>query len=133
MAAGLRPDAPRRRRILVLEDDEFVRDAVAMMLATDDHEVVTASNGAEALRLLERGPYDVIISDLRVPNLDGPGFYRALKERRPDTLHHLIFMTGHADDPEYARFLKETGLPVLAKPFTPESLRDAVRQAFAAP
>ena len=121
------------RRILVVDDDEMVRDAVAMMLRADDHEVVTACNTAEALGLLERDSYDVILSDLRIPNMDGPRFYRELKQRWPAALPRLIFMTGHAEDPDYARFIRETGVPVLAKPFTPERLRQAVQQAFVAP
>ncbi|MBI3031715.1 MAG: response regulator [Candidatus Rokubacteria bacterium] len=122
-----------RRRILVVEDDEMVRDAVAMMLRADGYEVVTAGTGAEALGLLERGSYDVIVSDLRIPYMDGLTFYREVKQRWPAALPRLIFMTGSAEDPESARFLRETGVPVLAKPFTPESLRQAVQQAFTAP
>ena len=121
------------RRILVIEDDEMVRDAVAMILAADNREVVTAGNRVEALRFLDEGSYDVVVSDLRIPNLDGPILYRELKQRRPTSAQRLIFMTGHAEDPVYGRFLRETGVPVLAKPFTPESLRQAVRQAFVAP
>ncbi|OGL29715.1 MAG: hypothetical protein A3G97_15170 [Candidatus Rokubacteria bacterium RIFCSPLOWO2_12_FULL_69_21] len=111
----------------------MVRDAVAMMLRADDHEVVTASTAAEALGFLERGSYDVIVSDLRLPTMDGRTFYRELKQRWPAALPHIIFMTGHAEDPDSARFLRETGVPVLAKPFTPESLRQAVQRAFLAP
>ena len=111
----------------------MVRDAVAMMLSADDHEVVTASTAAEALGFLEQGSYDVIVSDLRIPNMDGPRFYRELKQRWPGALSRIIFMTGHAEDPESARFLRETGVPVLAKPFTPERLRQAVQQACMAP
>ncbi|MBI2154676.1 MAG: response regulator [Candidatus Rokubacteria bacterium] len=121
----------QRRRILVVEDDDMVRDAVAMMLDADNHEVATASNRAEALRLLEQGSYDVIVSDLRIQNLDGPILYRELKQRRPDALKRLIFMTGHARASEYAGFLEETHVPVLAKPFSPEQLRDAVRRVLA--
>lgn len=120
-----------RRRILVVDDDEMVRDAVAMMLSADDHEVLTAGSRVEALRLLEEGSYDVIVSDLRIPDLNGPVLYQELKQRQPDTLQRLIFMTGSA--PEYASFLKEIGAPVLAKPFSPEDLRAAVRRALAAP
>ena len=111
----------------------MVRDAVAMMLRADDHEVVTASTAAEALGFLERGSYDVIVSDLRLPTMDGRTFYRELRHRWPAALPRLIFMTGHAEDPVYGRFLRETGVPVLAKPFTPESLRQAVQRAFLAP
>ena len=120
-----------RRRILVVDDDEMVRDAVAMMLDADDHEVFTASTWVEALRLLDQGSYDVIVGDLRIPNLDGLMFYRELEQRRPEALRRLIFMTGHAQGPEYAGFFEETRVPVLAKPFTPEDLRRAVRQALA--
>ena len=122
-----------RPRILLVEDDEIVRDAVAMMLCADDHEVVTASNRAEALGLLEQGSYDVIVSDLRIPDLDGPVFYHELKQRRPDALQRLIFMTGHAYAPEYAGFLKETGVALLAKPFSPEDLRRAIQRALGNP
>ena len=111
----------------------MVRDAVAMMLRADDHEVVTASNAAEALGLLERASYDAIVSDIRIPNMDGPTFYRKLRERWPAALPRIIFMTGHAGDPDSTRFLRETGVPVLAKPFSPETLRRAVQQAFLAP
>lgn len=111
----------------------MVRDAVAMMLQADDHEVVTASSAAEALGFLERSSYDVIVSDLRLPNMDGRTFYRVLTQRWPAALPRIIFMTGHAEDPDSARFLRETGVPVLAKPFTPESLRQAVQRAFPAP
>ena len=124
---------PQRRRVLVVEDHEIVRDAVAMMLYLDHYEVDTASNRAEALRLLEQVSYDAIVSDLGVPNVDGPIFYRELKQRRPDAVQRLIFMTGHAYGPEDAAFLEETGVPVLTKPFTPEELRQAVQRALATP
>lgn len=122
---------PQRRRVLVVEDNEIVRDAVAMMLHLDHYEVDTARNQAEGLRLLEQGSYDVIVSDLGKPNVDGPIFYRELKQRRPDALKRLIFMTGHAYAPEDRSFLQETGVPVLAKPFGPDDLQQAVRRVLA--
>lgn len=119
----------QRQRILVVDDDAMVRDAVAMMLRSEDHEVHTAGNRAEALRLLEEGSYDVIVSDLRIPDLEGPILYEELRQRRPDALQRLIFMTGSA--PEYTDFLKEIGVPVLAKPFSAEALRQAVQWVLA--
>ena len=111
----------------------MVREAVAMMLGVDDYDVFTASNRVEALRLLEQGSYDVIVSDLRISNLDGPMFYHELEQHRPDALKRLIFMTGHAKASEYAGFLEETRVPVLAKPFSPEQLRLAVQRVLATP
>ncbi len=120
----------KRRRILVVDDDAIVRDAVAMMLSADNHEVHTASNRAQVLSLLEQGSYDVIVSDLRIPDLDGAVFYRELKQRRPDILRRLIFMTGST--PGFSEFLEETGVPVLTKPFRAEDLRNAIRQVLGA-
>ena len=125
-----RPGA-RRRRILVVDDDDLVRDAVAMILHEEKYEVDTAGTRAEVLRLLEQRTYDVILSDLRIPGLDGPVLYHELKQRRPEAVHHLVFMTGSAR--EYARFLEKIGVPVLAKPFTPEHLRQTVQRALAPP
>lgn len=118
-----------RRRILVVDDDALVRDAVAMMLYEDNYAVDTASNRPEALGLLAQESYDVIISDLRIPDFDGPILYHQLKQRRPEAVQRLIFMTGSA--PEYAGFLEEIRVPVLAKPFTPEDLRKAVERVLA--
>ena len=118
-----------RRRILVVDDDALVRDAVAMMLYEENYAVDTAGSRAEALGLLARESYDVIVSDLRIPDFDGPVFYHELKQRRPEALRRLIFMTGSA--PEYAGFLEEIKAPVLAKPFTPEDLRKAVERVLA--
>ena len=60
-------------RISVVDDEAAVRRLVADILSFDGHEVELASDGAEALRLVEQRVYDLILSDLRMPNLDGPG------------------------------------------------------------
>jgi CheY-like chemotaxis protein len=118
-----------RRRILVVDDDAIVLDAVAMMLSSDGYEVHTAGTRAQVLSLLAQTSYDVIVSDLRIPELDGPTFYRELKQRRPEALQRLLFMTGST--PAFSRFLEEAGVPVLTKPFAAEDLRQAVRRVLA--
>ncbi len=118
-----------RRRILVVDDDAIVLDAVAMMLSADGHEVHTAGNREQVLSLLEQASYDVIVSDLRIPDLDGPTFYRELKQRRPEALQRLLFMTGST--PAFSDFLQETRVPVLTKPFGAEDLRQTIRKVLA--
>ncbi len=86
------------------------------------HEVDMAQDGVDALYLLKRRSYDVIVSDLRMPMLDGPGLYRALQQRYAATLPRVIF-TGYADAEPYTAFLAQTGDPVLMKPFTSDELR----------
>ena len=114
------------RLILVVEDDSSIRELIANILLLDDHEVDTARDGVEALYRLERRTYDLIISDLQMPHLDGPGLYEALRKRFGQELPRVIFITGHADTDKFVPFLAETGDPVLAKPFSTDDLRTLV-------
>ncbi len=86
-----------------------------------------AQDGVDALYLLKRRSYDVIVSDLRMPMLDGPGLYRALQQRYAAALPRVIFVTGYADAEPYTAFLAQTGDPVLMKSFTPDELRLMIR------
>lgn len=72
---------------------------------------------------------DLIVSDLRIPDLDGPALYDELQQQYHETPPCVIFMTGSS--PEYATFLEEIGVPVLQKPFSVEDLRHAVQRALA--
>lgn len=109
--------------ILVVDDDAHVRALVADTLAQDGHEVDVAQDGVDALYLLKQRPYGLIVSDLRMPMLDGPGLYRALQRRDRAALPRVIFMTGYTDAEPYTAFLAQTADPVLMKPVTPDELR----------
>ena len=116
----------RPRAILVVEDESSLRELIANILLLDDHEVDTARDGVEALYRIERHAYDLIISDLMMPNLDGPGLHEALRKRNGQSLPRVIFVTGHAEADDFVPFLAETGDPVLTKPFSVEDLRTLV-------
>lgn len=122
-----------RLRILVVDDEEYVRELVAAVLSEDGHETHMARTGTEALPLLEQHAYDLIITDLRMPEIDGPLLYREVERRRPDAAKRFIFITGNAYFPEYTSFLKATKAPVLVKPFNLMALRHAVTRALARP
>ncbi len=92
-----------------------VRQLIADILSFDGHEVELASDGAEALRLVGQRVYDLILSDLRMPNLDGPGLYWALRRRYGKSIPRIIFVTGQAHTPEYEGFLAAMAEPVLDK------------------
>jgi CheY-like chemotaxis protein len=115
------------RLILVVEDDASLRELIAHILLLDHHDVDTARDGVEALYRIERRPYDLIISDLRMPNLDGPGLYKALRDRYKEALPRVIFVTGNAEADDYVPFLAGTGDPVLTKPFSVDDLRTLVQ------
>ncbi len=117
----------RPRLILVVEDESSLRELIANILLLDHHEVDTVRDGAEALYRIEQRAYDLIISDLQMPNLDGPGLYTALRKRFGEALPRVIFVTGHAEADKFVPFLAETGDPVLTKPFTVEDLRTLVQ------
>jgi CheY-like chemotaxis protein len=117
----------RPRLILVVEDESSLRELIANILLLDHHEVDTVRDGAEALYRIEQRAYDLIISDLQMPNLDGPGLYAALRKRFGESLPRVIFVTGHAEADQFVPFLAETGDPVLTKPFSVEDLRTLVQ------
>jgi CheY-like chemotaxis protein len=113
--------------VLLVEDDVWVAEVLADGLETDGHTVEVAANGLLALAKIETHTYDVIISDLRMPELDGRGLYREIDRWQPALLSRLIFITGAAERPEYQRFLQEIGVPILPKPFDVADLLQAVR------
>ena len=81
------PETPSRTgalRLLIVDDDPEIALTLAEMLEPDGHAIDIAENGAEALERLEDQSYDLIISDLRMPELDGPGLYRELGARFPE-------------------------------------------------
>jgi CheY-like chemotaxis protein len=113
-----------QRRILVVDDEPFVCDAVKMMLLFDGHQVETASNGKEALALFESGKFDVVITDFAMPNMKGDELAAAIKSRSPN--QPVVMITA------YAEMLQASGNPlpgvdhVISKPFLLEDLRKAI-------
>lgn len=122
------PRSVRRARILVVDDDPLVVGLLTDLLTADGHEVETAPDGLIALERIAERPFDLILSDLRMPRLDGIGLYRELGNRQPLLLRRVIFITGTADDPDYARFLETTSTPFLKKPFSAAEFWSLVRR-----
>ena len=118
------------RRILVVEDDDALREVLTVALSRDGHTVDGACDGTEALALLEQQPYDLVLSDLRMPRTDGPSLYETLRTRHhfpvrfATKLPRVIFMTGNAA--EHAEFLRGTTDPILEKPFPLRVVRQMV-------
>ena len=125
------PPSPRAR-VLVVEDRAAVAHMLVEVLEVDGYEVDTAANGRLALDKIEARPYDLIISDLHMPELDGVGLYREIKRRQPALLTRFIIVSGSLDKPEYQRFLAESAAPILTKPFAIPDLRRLTREVLAA-
>ena len=115
---------------MVVDDEDFVRSVIIDVLATLGHQVDAASGGAEALRRCEQMRYDLIVSDLRMPKMDGTALYQALRDKYGSAMPRMIFVTGQAHSLDYAGFLGIAGVPVLAKPFTVDRLQKAVSRTL---
>jgi CheY-like chemotaxis protein len=118
--------------ILIVDDEIGIARGLARLLRRDGHQVDTACNGRQALALLQEQEYDLILCDLRMPDLDGPGLYHALEARQPEVLQRFIFLTGDTLSPDAEAFLAHAGVPRLIKPFSAAEGRQAVRQALCA-
>jgi len=127
-ATAARP--ARQGRVLVVDDDVELAAVLAAALRGDHHEVEVAANGLEALAALARSSFDVILSDVRMPKLDGPGFYRELQRQHPEMLDRLVFVTGDILGRETAAFLERTRVAHLTKPFDIKQVRRAVAEVL---
>jgi len=122
---GASPPVPSAA-ILLVDDEPGIVKALTRLLQRDGHRVDTAANGRLALAQLQARPYDLILSDLRMPELDGPGLYRALAQQAPLLCQRFIFLTGDTLSPETVAFVAQSGVPRLTKPCTAAEVRRAI-------
>jgi CheY-like chemotaxis protein len=120
-------------RILVIEDEESVRKLIVDVLRGDGHEVDETEDGLRALWLFSQRPYDLIITDLRMPTMDGQAFYREVEKLRPDAVPRIIFVTGEAHTVGYDQFFRDIGAVALEKPFAVNDLQEVVGWALGTP
>ena len=115
-------------RILVVDDDQSARDLVVSSLRAAGHDMDPTGNGPEARRLLGRQWYDLIVSNLKMPELDGPSLYSAVTRRWPPGPTHVLFASALAHTSGYEGFLKVIEARVQAKPLKVGALRLTVRR-----
>lgn len=122
-----------RGRILVVDDELDILSYVARILEAEGFEVDTARTGLEALEHLapeqDKG-YQLIITDLKMPGLDGFRLYSHLKAERRDLAQRIVFMSGDTSDGYTTSFLKQVGAQYLMKPFDVQTLMQAVYNAL---
>ncbi|HKQ60404.1 MAG TPA: ATP-binding protein [Candidatus Polarisedimenticolaceae bacterium] len=119
--------APRPLRLLVIDDDPSVVEFVEAALAGHAVAVDKALGGRDALAMLSTGRvYDAILSDMRMPDVDGAAVFAYLRAHRPELLPRMMFATGDLANPESTSFLENCGRPVLEKPFSVDALRAAI-------
>jgi len=120
------------RRILVVDDEETIRDLSVDILTSMGHKVDTACNGANAREMIGSNNYDLIIADIRMPGaLSGIDLYRWTEGARPALKDRIVFVTGDILADDTRKFLEETKKPCLSKPFEISDYMGIVRKILA--
>lgn len=121
-----------KARLLVVDDDADMRNLISRMLHREGHEITHAANGREALKCLAAHDYDLVLSDLFMPETDGIELIREVPRRSPGT--PVLILSG-ADDTSHGHLLRAArmlgAIGAIAKPVSAADLRGAVRAALA--
>jgi GAF domain-containing protein/CheY-like chemotaxis protein len=116
------------RVALVVEDEPSVLDLVVTLLQRQGWTIEVASGGRAALNHVRSQRYDLIVSDMRMPEGDGEELFRGALALDPGLARRFVFITGDTANPAAWAFLRGTSVPVVEKPFTPAVFLDAVRR-----
>jgi CheY-like chemotaxis protein len=115
-------------KVLIVDDEKASRDLVTMLLEADQHEITTASSGAEALQLLRSGSYDLLVTDQEMPKMNGAALVEAI--RQSGNSNPIIMLTGLGELVESSCASTDGADLVLNKPVTSEALRSALIKVF---
>jgi signal transduction histidine kinase len=123
-------EAVRERRLLIIEDNEHVADALAGILKPDYDSTLVVSNGQDAMALLDEpsAAFETILCDMHLGSTTGKQIYEHLAGSRPEITKRFIFMTGAAFSGPIRQFLEESPNPCLLKPFNRSEFRKAVEE-----
>ena len=125
-----RPDAAGTagRRVLIVDDEAEIRDMLAEILTAARHRVDTTGCARDALERMAQVQYDVVLTDMRMPDLDGRALYQEIERRWPDRAARVAFVTGDTLASALREFVVESGCPVIEKPFLPGDVRRIVAE-----
>ncbi len=115
-------------RVLCVDDESMIGELVAKSLRRQLRcEVVTVASGNDALAAIGSREFDLVIVDYLMPAMDGGEVYRNILARRPDLARRLLFITGDTLSESTLTTIRDTGQPLLAKPFGVRELESAIR------
>jgi DNA-binding response OmpR family regulator len=118
--------------LLVIEDESAVMSFLRAALERNGYEIVAATSGAEGLKLLEKGKYMGVISDMRTPGgVTGADVHAWIRAHRPELSHRILFITGDTVNQETMAILENTGAPCIEKPFRVAQLLKSVETLLA--
>jgi len=115
-------------RILVVDDEDIVRTSCSRALVPEGYEVTPAKNGLEGLKLISENKFDLVLTDLKMPDMDGIEVLRRIKEGWPEI--EVIIITGYQTVDTAVKSIKLGAFDYIEKPFTPDALITAVSKAL---
>lgn len=118
---------PDKFNILIIDDEEGIRDSCSQLLERRGHNVDTAENGEEGLELLNKSGFDIVILDLKMPGIGGIEVLNRIKEDNPEII--VIVITGYATVESAVKAMKLGAYDFLPKPFTPDELNVTIKRA----
>jgi PAS domain S-box-containing protein len=129
-AGGTRTPLARSARVLVVDDEKAIAELLAELLNILGHTPTVTHSAPEALEQLTQRPYDVILSDFRMPGMDGREFYQEAIRRNPGLAQRVIFLTGDVVNENTRAFVDSVGAPFIGKPFHLDKVEEAVAKVL---
>ena len=116
------------KKILVVDDEKHIRDSCIKLLQRKRYDAEGAGSGAEALEMIEKNPYDLVLLDVRMPGMDGIEVLRRAKELSPDIL--VLILTGHGTIDTANEALELGAAGFIRKPIAIENLAESIDEAL---
>ncbi|UCG77366.1 MAG: sigma-54-dependent Fis family transcriptional regulator [Nitrospirota bacterium] len=116
-------------RILVIDDEAIVRVSCQRVLTPEGFDVIVVPSGREAIDRLEKEKFDLVLTDLKMPDMDGLEVLKTIKSRWPELI--VIIITGYGTISTAVQAIKLGAFEYIEKPFTPEDILNIVKKAIA--
>ncbi len=116
-----------RLKVLIVDDEKYIRDLLADLVRTYAHESDTAEDGEEALKKLSNQRFDVLVTDIKMPRMDGFTLLKNTKQIHPDTA--VVVMTGYFQDYSVREALSLGAEEYISKPFQSEEIMMVIKRA----
>ena len=118
------------RTVLVVDDEPDLLALLKLIMTRDGFEVVTATNGQEALECIAARSYDLILTDMRMPGMDGRKLFETVKSQNPALAHRIVFVTGDTVSADTQAFFNDTGNRWVSKPFNIAQITDTANEVL---
>ncbi|MGD9412261.1 MAG: response regulator [Desulfobacterales bacterium] len=119
----------KNMKILLVDDDEWIRDSLRIFFEAEGCQIVALETAEEAMEELDCQDYDIIITDYRLPGMDGVAFFKQIKKSHPDSIKILI--TAYKSDVVVNEAKKAGVQHLIAKPFTSETIEASLTRLTA--